>query len=75
MYIDKEDFSEVHKGGFYGLSPEQRVCLKYGPVLELVEIVKKGEEIDHVKVKVIPDSTEKLKGYIHWVSKEHSIDA
>ena len=33
-------------------------------------------QIDHVKVKVIPPPTEKkLKGHIHWVSKEHSVDA
>ena len=41
----------------------------------MVEVVKKGNEIDYVKVKVVPNQTEKLKGYIHWVSKEHSIDA
>jgi glutaminyl-tRNA synthetase len=28
-----------------------------------------------VKVEVLPDYKEKLKGYIHWVSKEHSVDA
>jgi glutaminyl-tRNA synthetase len=32
-------------------------------------------EIDHIKVKILPDHKEKLKGYIHWVSKENSIDA
>jgi len=28
-----------------------------------------------VRVRVLPDFKEKLKGYIHWVSEEHSTDA
>ena len=49
--------------------------MKYGPVVELVEVVKAGSLVDHVKVKILPDYKDKLKGYIHWVSKEHSLDA
>jgi len=33
VYIDNEDFSDVQKAGFYGLTPEQPVCLKYGAVI------------------------------------------
>ena len=40
-----------------------------------MEIVKKGNDIEKVKVKILPDYAEKLKGYIHWVSKENSTDA
>lgn len=76
VYIDQEDFAEVHSKGFFGLTPEQPVCLKYGPIVKLVEIVKKPSgEVDHVKVEALPDYKEKLKGYIHWVSKDHSVDA
>jgi glutaminyl-tRNA synthetase len=50
--------------------------LKYGPVVRLVEIVKNANgEVDHVKVEALPDHKEKLKGYLHWVSKDHSVDA
>lgn len=28
-----------------------------------------------MRVKVLPNYEQKLKGYIHWVSKEHSSDA
>jgi glutaminyl-tRNA synthetase len=35
VYIDSEDFSDEHKKGFFGLTPEQPVCLKYGPVVQL----------------------------------------
>lgn len=51
MYIDREDFSENHAKGFFGLTPEQPVCLKYGPVVKLVEIVKgPNGEVLHAKV-------------------------
>lgn len=76
VFIDEEDFSEEHKKGFFGLTPEQPVCLKYGPVVELVEIKKTEDgKIEKVLVKVITEVKEKLKGYIHWVSEEHSEDA
>ena len=75
VFIDREDFAEVHAKGFFGLTPEQPVCLKYGPVVRLMEIVKGPHgEIDRIKVEALPEFKEKLKGYIHWVSKEHSID-
>jgi glutaminyl-tRNA synthetase len=31
--------------------------------------------VEKVKVKVLIDYKEKLKGYIHWVSESHSADA
>jgi glutaminyl-tRNA synthetase len=33
VFIDEEDFSVESKKGFFGLTPEQPVCLKYGPVV------------------------------------------
>jgi len=78
VYIDKNDFLEVHDKGSHGLSPEQPVCLKYGPWVEFVKCVKKADgSIDHVEVKILPnfENKEKLKGFIHWVSKEHAMNA
>ena len=44
--------------------------------MELVEIKKNASgKIDKVLVKVITEVKEKLKGFIHWVSEEHSDDA
>lgn len=51
------------------------MCLKYGPVVQFVDVVKNGDKIEKVRVKVLPNYEQKLKGYIHWVSKEHSSDA
>ena len=76
MYIESEDFSETHIDKFFGLTDKQPVCLKYGPVIKLVSIVMKEDgSIDHAKVEILPDYDQKLKGYIHWVSKENSITA
>ena len=39
-------------------------------------MVKKADgSVDHVKVKVMPEYNQKLKGFIHWVSKDHSANA
>ena len=74
VYIDAEDFSEKHIDKFFGLTDTQPVCLKYGPVVKLVEVVKNADgSINHAKVEILPDYAEKLKGYIHWVSKENSM--
>jgi len=69
VYIDAEDFSETHKDKFFGLTDQQPVCLRYGPVIKLLEVVKNEDgSINHAKVEILPDHKEKLKGYIHWVS-------
>ena len=76
IYIEKDDFSEVHNAKFFGLTPEQPCRLKYGYVIKLVSIEKKADgSIDYLKVEALPDYDKKLKGVIHWVSKEHSLDA
>ena len=75
VYIDADDFSENHVDKFFGLTPEQPCCLRYGPIVKLVSIEKNGDgSINHVKVEILPEYEKKLKGYIHWVSKEHSVD-
>ena len=74
VYIESDDFSAEHVDKFFGLTPNQPVCLKYGPVVKLVSIERNADNtINHVKVEILPDFKEKLKGYIQWVSKEHSM--
>ena len=76
IYIEKDDFSEVHNTKNFGLSPEQPCRLKYGYVIKLVSIEKNADgSIDHLKVEALPDYDKKPKGIIHWVSKEHSFNA
>jgi hypothetical protein len=35
---------------------------------------KESGEIEKIKVEVIPSYDKKLKGYIHWVSKDCALD-
>jgi glutaminyl-tRNA synthetase len=47
--------------------------LRYGPIVKLVSIEKNDDgSINHVKVEILPEYQEKIKGVIHWVSKENS---
>ena len=48
------------------------MILRYGPMVRLVSVVKNGDVIEKVLVEAVLDHTEKVKGVIHWVSKEHS---
>jgi len=74
VFIDSEDFSETHVNKFFGLTPDQPVMLKYGPTIKFVSVEKNGDgSIKSVKVEVLPDYKEKLKGYIQWVSKDCSL--
>jgi len=74
VFIDAVDFSETHIPKFFGLTPEQPVMLKYGPVVKLNSVVKDNNgKITVIKVDVLPNYDQKLKGYLHWVSQENSV--
>jgi len=73
VYIDREDFSKEHKKGFFGLSPEQNVTLRFACNVELAEVVEENGEVKSIKVRVVPKSEQKLKGVIQWVSQDHSV--
>ena len=76
IYIERDDFCEVHDKKSYGLSPEQNVFLKYGPVLKLQSVEKNADgTINHIKVEAIEGYKDKLKGHLHWVSVDHSMTA
>lgn len=76
VYIDREDFSETEKKGFFGIMPGQVVCLRYGPFVVMEEIIKRSDgSIEKVKVRSVPIPEKKVKGVIHWVSKSHSLPA
>ena len=76
IYIDRSDFSEETKSGFFALMPNQVVCLRYGPFVVMEEVVKDvSGKVTTVKVKALPGYSEKVKGVIQWVAKEHSTPA
>jgi len=39
IYIEKEDFSQDTKAGFFGVMPGQVVCLRYGPFVRMVDVI------------------------------------
>ena len=76
IYVERNDFSAEVKKGFFGIMPGQPVLLRYGPKIMLEEVVKNAAgEVEKVLVKAVPEYDQKIKGVIHWVSKDHSIAA
>lgn len=55
--------------------PTQVVCLRYGPfvVLESVEKDASGR-VTKVNVRAVKNHDKKVKGVIHWVSADHSVE-
>jgi glutaminyl-tRNA synthetase len=40
VYIENDDFSADEKSGFFGVMPGQVVCLRYGPFIRMIEVVR-----------------------------------
>ena len=79
VYIERADFRLEHDDKFFGLSPKQPVCLRYGPFVEFVGIERQSDGSDHIKVRINQsvgqNKDKKVKGILHWVSKDHSLNA
>lgn len=56
--------------------PGQPVLLRYGPKIQLERVITNAAgEVQKVLVKAVPEYDQKIKGVIHWVSKENSVPA
>ncbi|MDL2280280.1 glutamine--tRNA ligase/YqeY domain fusion protein [Selenomonadales bacterium OttesenSCG-928-I06] len=84
IYIEQEDFNENPPKKFFRLSPENEVRLKHAYVIKCEEVIKdeKTGEIIEVRCTYDPDSksgtgplNRKVKGVLHWVSKNHAVKA
>ncbi|CAH2802284.1 MAG: Glutaminyl-tRNA synthetase (EC [Candidatus Burkholderia crenata] len=84
LWIEREDFQEVPKKGYFRLFPGNKVRLKYGFVVECTGADKDERgNITAVHCTYFPDSksgTEgangyKVKGIIHWVSAQGAYEA
>jgi glutaminyl-tRNA synthetase len=74
VYIESDDFSAEKKDGFFGVMPDQVVCLRYGPFIKMTSVVRGPDgKIVKVLVEEVTKPEAKVKGVIQWVSKEHSI--
>ncbi len=75
IYIDRADFSEHPAKGYFRLTPDQSVRLKYAYIITCKEIIKDSEgNILEIKATYHPDSKSgedssgiKVKSAIQWV--------
>jgi len=80
IYINREDFSENPPKGYYRLTPEQPVRLKYAYIITCKEVIKESSgKIVEIKVEYYPDSKSgedrsgiKVKSAIQWVEATHA---
>jgi glutaminyl-tRNA synthetase len=84
LWIEREDFQEAPKKGYFRLFPGNKVRLKYGFVVECTSADKdENGNVTAVHCNYFPDSrsgTEgansyKVKGTIHWLSAEGAYEA
>ncbi len=84
IYIEQEDFREDPLKKYFRLSPGAEVRLRYAYIIKCTGVVKnpKTGEVEELRCTYDPEtksgthqSTRKVKGTIHWVSADHSINA
>ncbi len=84
IYIERDDFMEDPPKKFFRLAPEKEVRLRYAYIIKCEEVIKdeKTGEILELRCTYDPDtksgtgtSTKKVKGVIHWIAEEGSIEA
>jgi glutaminyl-tRNA synthetase len=83
IYIESDDFSETPPPKYFRLKPGGEVRLKYACIVTCGEVVKDAAgKVVEVRCTADldtrsggPKADRKVKGTIHWVSAEQSIDA
>lgn len=84
IFIEKDDFREDPPKKFFRLAPGKEVRLRYAYIIKCEEVIKDQNTGEVIELRCTYDpetksgtgsSNKKVKGTIHWVSAEHSIDA
>jgi glutaminyl-tRNA synthetase len=84
LYIEQDDFREVPPKGFFRLSPDHEVRLRYGYIIKCTGIVKDPNTgaVTELQCTYDPEtksgssqSKRKVKATIHWVSAQHALQA
>jgi glutaminyl-tRNA synthetase len=82
IYIERDDFMENPPKKFFRLAPGMEVRLRYAYIIKCVDIIKNGNgEITELhctydaETRSGSGNTRSVKGTIHWVSADHSIQA
>ena len=83
LWIEREDFMEVPSKGYFRLTPEGMVRLRYGYVVKCTGFEKDAsgnvtvvhcEYLQDTKSGTPGSDSVKVKGNIHWVSVEHAYE-
>ena len=82
-WIDREDFMEEPPKKFFRLGPDREVRLRFGYAVKCVGYDKDADGlVTRIRCTYDPDSAagqtsdgRKIKGVIHWVSKQHAVAA
>lgn len=84
LYIEREDFREVPPPKYFRLFPDKEVRLKDAYIIKCVDFVKEPEtgKVTEIHCTYDPDTKaggpagkRRVKGTLHWVSAEHSVEA
>lgn len=83
IYIERDDFMENPPKKFFRLAPGAEVRLKGAYIIKCDEVVKDAEgnitelrcSYDPDTLSGMPGANRKVKGTLHWVSADHSVDA
>ncbi|WP_137718922.1 glutamine--tRNA ligase/YqeY domain fusion protein [Methylobacillus flagellatus] len=84
LWIEREDFMEVPSKGYFRLSPDSMVRLRYGYVVKCTGFETDADgKVTIVHCDYLPDTKSgtpgadaiKVKGNIHWVSAAHAYTA
>ncbi|MEQ8859914.1 MAG: glutamine--tRNA ligase/YqeY domain fusion protein [Pseudomonadales bacterium] len=83
LLIERDDFAEVPPRKYKRLTPDQRVRLRYGYIIECEEVIKDAAgKVVELKCRYLPESKSgedtsgiKTKGVIHWVDASHGVAA
>jgi len=84
LYIERDDFREDPPKKFFRLAPGREVRLRYAYFIKCTGVVKDEKTGEVVEVHCTYDPAtrggdspdgRKVKGTLHWVSAEHSIEA
>lgn len=71
IYIEKEDFREVHDKNYYRFTPQNFVRLKYHDFFKYHNHEDNKLFVNYTSI----ENPKKIKGCIHWVSKEDCTEA
>lgn len=83
LYIERDDFMEDPPRKFFRMAPGREVRLRYAYIVKCESVVKdENGNIKEIHCTYDPDTKSgsgqpqrKVKGTIHWVSADHSLDA